>query len=196
MTTEQPAPLPCPFCGEMLVYKSDHHGSWWAHAAEPGPCHASVDQLMDEQDIAAWNRRAPAPEGRWRPTHRHRKRGSVYQFVDTALIQTDQPLDDGDRVAIYRGEHGDTWARRYEEFGDGRFESLPAAPGATPAAGDAVREALEAALRECVEHLVLERDIEIERAKFEGVDPISAYLDKLDGHISKARAALAAREGR
>lgn len=49
--------LPCPFCGESLVVKSDHHGFWVAHREEPGPCFDSVAQLLDESDLARWNTR-------------------------------------------------------------------------------------------------------------------------------------------
>lgn len=53
--------LPCPFCGECLVEKSDHHGKWWAHHNEPGPCIDSVTQLFDADDFTAWNTRALSP---------------------------------------------------------------------------------------------------------------------------------------
>ena len=49
--------LPCPFCGESLVVKSDHHGFWLAHSLEPGPCFDSVAQILDEKDLIAWNTR-------------------------------------------------------------------------------------------------------------------------------------------
>lgn len=59
MGVQSAEPLPCPFCGERLQLKADHHGQWWAHRDEVGPCHASVDQLFDDDDISNWNRRAP-----------------------------------------------------------------------------------------------------------------------------------------
>lgn len=52
---------PCPFCGERLVVRSDHHGHWVAHEQEPGPCFDSVAQLMDEDDLRRWNTRAEHP---------------------------------------------------------------------------------------------------------------------------------------
>ncbi len=54
-----PELLPCPFCGESLVEHSDHHGSWWAHKDEAGPCVASCWQVfMDEPaSIKRWNTR-------------------------------------------------------------------------------------------------------------------------------------------
>ncbi len=50
--------LPCPFCGERLVVHTDHHGCWVAHKEEPGPCLISVIQLLDDDDLELWNRRA------------------------------------------------------------------------------------------------------------------------------------------
>lgn len=49
--------LPCPFCGERLVSKRDHHGYWVAHEQEPGPCFDSTIQLMDADDLKRWNTR-------------------------------------------------------------------------------------------------------------------------------------------
>jgi hypothetical protein len=49
--------LPCPFCGERLTVKTDHHGAWLAHKSEQGPCFESVAQIMDSEDLASWNKR-------------------------------------------------------------------------------------------------------------------------------------------
>lgn len=52
-------PLPCPFCGEALVVKSDHHGEWWGHANDAtGDCECSINQLFDDDDVRRWNRRS------------------------------------------------------------------------------------------------------------------------------------------
>lgn len=51
---------PCPFCGERLVVKSDHHGEWIGHHHEVGPCWESIGQLFDEDDLKRWNVRATA----------------------------------------------------------------------------------------------------------------------------------------
>jgi hypothetical protein len=51
--------------------------------------------------------------------------------------------------------------------------------------------ALVEALKECVDHLILEHDAEVETGRLEGTTPIPEYLDKLDGLIERARAALA-----
>lgn len=58
--------LPCPHCGEQLILKGDHHGEWWGHRNDTGSCIHAVTQLMDREDFAAWNRRAPAPAARGR----------------------------------------------------------------------------------------------------------------------------------
>lgn len=57
--------------------------------------------------------------------YRHLKRGSTYQLVGQARVQTDAPLSDMDEVTVYRCEQtGDLWARRRSEFEDGRFERV------------------------------------------------------------------------
>lgn len=65
--------------------------------------------------------------------YRHKKRGTVYEVVGTAELQVAEFInmpDEGDHLAIYRGEDGKLWARPYNEFHDGRFEPLPPAPEA------------------------------------------------------------------
>jgi hypothetical protein len=84
----------------------------------------------------------------WRPTHRHVKRGSEYMLLGIGKMQTSNWMDeqwshepqsgnppqrtldpvDMSEVAVYRGEDGKLWVRPREEFEDGRFEALPAAP--------------------------------------------------------------------
>jgi hypothetical protein len=65
---------------------------------------------------------ADAPKG----TARHIKRGTTYDVIGEAYIQTDKPLEDMMKVVIYRcHEDGQLWARRLAEFYDGRFE-IPA----------------------------------------------------------------------
>lgn len=68
-------------------------------------------------------------------THRHKKRGSEYALIGFGKMQSESWVEDvGSRVdmrevAIYRSvDDGSLWARPVEEFNDGRFETLPAAP--------------------------------------------------------------------
>lgn len=70
----------------------------------------------------------PAEDAGWRPTHRHVKRGSMYQYVGPGVLQTAAPVGDDLAVAIYRGEDGRLWVRPALEFADGRFEPLPTPP--------------------------------------------------------------------
>ena len=68
----------------------------------------------------------------WRPTHRHVKRGTDYEVIGRAIIQTTEPLNDDEYVILYRDEAGALWARDADEFNDGRFTPLPIPPGDTP----------------------------------------------------------------
>jgi hypothetical protein len=56
----------------------------------------------------------------------HVKRGTIYDLVCVASVQTDTPLADYDQVMVYRGEDGQTWVRPLGEFNDGRF--VPVVP--------------------------------------------------------------------
>ena len=60
----------------------------------------------------------------WKPTHRHVKRGTEYMLDGYGEIQTDTPLGDYAKVAIYRAQDGTTWVRPVSEFNDGRFAAL------------------------------------------------------------------------
>lgn len=63
--------------------------------------------------------------------YRHVKRGTVYEVVGEAELQTvSGALVDGSALLIYRGDDGKLWAREEGEFHDGRFELLkPAGDG-------------------------------------------------------------------
>lgn len=68
--------------------------------------------------------RADGPGGGWAPTHRHVKRGTMYQVLDEVDLQTEKPLSDYAVLTLYRGEDGRLWARPTSEFNDGRFAAL------------------------------------------------------------------------
>ncbi len=55
------------------------------------------------------------------PTHRHRKRGTLYQLIGDAVMQCEEEVFDNKRLTLYRGEDGKYWVRPPSEFNDGRF---------------------------------------------------------------------------
>lgn len=55
---------------------------------------------------------------------RHRKRGSVYQEIGRAQLQSSEPITEGSVVVVYRAADGRLWARPATEFDDGRFEKM------------------------------------------------------------------------
>lgn len=65
---------------------------------------------------------------------RHVKRGTEYEIVGVAQLQTTDPLFDDSVMVVYRGEDGQLWTREVHEFLDRRFERL--AHTARPDAGD------------------------------------------------------------
>lgn len=60
----------------------------------------------------------------FKPSYRHKKRGTSYENVAYAFLQTEKPIVDGVELKIYRDITGKVWARPVEEFFDGRFEVL------------------------------------------------------------------------
>jgi hypothetical protein len=70
-----------------------------------------------------------APEGaEWRPTHRHVHTGREFRMIGVAMLETAKPVTEATALIVYRDAAGDLWARPRLEFGDGRFEAIPAAP--------------------------------------------------------------------
>ena len=60
-----------------------------------------------------------------RATHRHLKRGTLYQEIGTATLQTDVPLSDMTELSVYVAEDGKLWAREPQHLHDPkRFEQL------------------------------------------------------------------------
>lgn len=67
-------------------------------------------------------------EQRPRPVRmRHAKRGTTYELIGVASVQSDSAIHEDDQLMVYRGEDGVLWARLLAEFGDGRF--VPVIPG-------------------------------------------------------------------
>jgi hypothetical protein len=94
---------------------------------------------------------------------RHVKRGTEYEVVGVAQLQTTDPLFDDSVMVVYRGDDGQLWTREVHEFLDRRFERL--AHTARPDAGDedVERVASAAALvegwqREGVDRGMVERE--------------------------------------
>ena len=55
----------------------------------------------------------------------HKVRGTIYEVIASAVIQTEVPLVDYDKVFVYRDiVTGEVWARRDVEIDDGRFKIL------------------------------------------------------------------------
>ena len=56
---------------------------------------------------------------------KHKVRGTIYEVITSAVIQTEVPLVDYDKVFVYRDiMTGEVYARRGVEMNDGRFEIL------------------------------------------------------------------------
>jgi len=82
----------------------------------PGCVDAAFDILA--KDV---QQQIDAPKRKWY----HLKRGTKYVENDRAKIQiaTTPPVE-GDVVVVYRGENGDVYCRKQEEFEDGRFKEI------------------------------------------------------------------------
>lgn len=123
------------FLGQWLLRRAQSEGSDKtlyasedeAKAVAQGDYEARIHSVLSAQvqDVA---------------THRHKKRGSEYVLIGVGKMQAEDWFDWPDKtvameavdmreVAIYRSvDDGSLWVRPVEEFNDGRFETLPAAP--------------------------------------------------------------------
>lgn len=103
-------------------------GGQAVHEAEAGEWQARIDALVMVQQHVGFAIAALTRPG-WRATHRHVKRGTIYEVIATGVFQCERDLIFDDMpVVIYRGEGGEWWARLAPEFNDGRFETLPSPP--------------------------------------------------------------------
>jgi hypothetical protein len=59
-------------------------------------------------------------------TWRHKKRGTQYELVGLAMLQTSNTggLNDNHPMVVYRDQAGTLWVRPEDEFFDGRFEEI------------------------------------------------------------------------
>lgn len=56
---------------------------------------------------------------------RHKKRGSTYRVIGTALLQAAEPVGEACTMVVYRClDDGRLWVRPEVEFDDGRFEEI------------------------------------------------------------------------
>jgi hypothetical protein len=125
-----------PMCDETA-----HHGEGrtWAVPAPDETCEDCSEPWVEyvRSDLASVS--SASAEGGER--YRHVKRGTVYEIVGRAELQTAGPgvdiLQDGDILVVYRGGDGKLWARKESEFNDGRFEPIAASPEPVPATNQA-----------------------------------------------------------
>jgi hypothetical protein len=85
----------------------------------PPPC---LDEYT-EQRAKSLSRLLAQGDG-WKPTHRHIKRGTEYQYIARGWAQTEHSISDNEEIVIYQDGNGVMWCRPHREFFDGRFEPI------------------------------------------------------------------------
>ena len=121
----------------IIAWETNHHTHERPLVVGPPPLlfvegvKNAITAYLDEVD-------EPPSHAGWR----HKKRGTTYDATHDYELQTSRPLVEGDVVRGYIcRETGKPWARPVDEFQDGRFERIPAAP--EPPVSDVLRETLE-----------------------------------------------------
>jgi hypothetical protein len=113
----QSAPLTLPPVPGVSPLKEKGEGS----SSTGLPAHGAPQSSAPETEAAH-------SAGVWQPTHRHVKRGTLYELLGLGMLQIEpgaSPLQDYDRLAVYWDEKGGLWLRPADEFFDGRFEEIP-----------------------------------------------------------------------
>ena len=101
-----------------LAHDIDKHA---AAEAELARIWTKVEAIRAKQ--AAKPKHGPLP-GRVRIV-RHKKRGSTYRVVGTAMLQASEPVGEACAMVVYRAvDGGSLWVRPEAEFDDGRFEEV------------------------------------------------------------------------
>lgn len=81
--------------------------------------------------VGDWFKRKAALEGDLEVSAgwKHVKRGTTYDVIGDAELQSGRALEEGVILCVYLcRETGRLWARPSDEFHDGRFKPIPAAP--------------------------------------------------------------------
>lgn len=153
-----------------FITQDKHVADHWAKAGEP------LTPLFELDD------------GQF--THRHVKRGSLYNLIGEGKLQmneADGNLSDNYPMTLYQGADGQLWARPTDEFNDGRFERLERDEANKPGRdiwervienAAITRSARLAALNECLEIAKAERD-----SDFPDVRTIRDKIEKLISQV-------------
>ena len=114
---------------------------------------------------------------------RHVKRGTTYQVIGEAKLQTFGSIAEGAMLTIYRGDNtGALWARPTDEFRDGRFVTLSeAVPTDTERKLALAVEALKAA-RDNFANMIYHTNLNMAKASAtEFSEELTAALAAIEG---------------